>query len=445
MDAKASNLQIEWLPVGRLELDPRNPRKHSDRQVKQIGQSIQSFGFNVPVLADRANRVIAGHGRVLAARKLGLQNVPIIRLEHLTEVQTRAFMIADNRLTETSEWDDRLLAAALNELSELELDFSIEATGFTIGEIDLRIEDLSSTSADSVDKADALPSPPSGVPISQNGDLWLLGEHRVLCGNALDAHAYETLMQGSRAATSFSDPPYNLKIDGNVSGFGKIHHREFAMAAGEMSETEFAAFLTLACTLIARNSVGGSIHYVCCDWRHLDQMSAVGRTAFSELLNLCVWCKHNAGMGSFYRSQHELVFVFKAGSRRHRNNIQLGQYGRHRSNVWSYPSAKSFGRTTDEGYLLNLHPTVKPVRLVADAILDCSARGELVLDPFLGSGTTLIAAERVGRVCCGMEIDPLYVDTIIRRWQTFTGEQATHAVTGKRFDDIVHETEAGHE
>ena len=281
-------------------------------------------------------------------------------------------------------------------------------------------------------------------PISKPGDLWSLGDHRLYCGNALDAAAYKTLMHGRRASVGFTDPPYNVKIDGHASGLGNTHHREFAMASGEMNEAEFTSFLTIACTQLARNSVSGAVHFICTDWRHMGELSAAGRASFSELLNVCVWCKTNAGMGSLYRSQHELIFVFKSGRGRHRNNVQLGKFGRNRTNVWSYPGANSFGRGSDEGNLLELHPTVKPIRLVADALLDCSARGDVVLDPFLGSGTTLIAAEKVGRVCGGIEIDPLYVDTAVRRWQAFSGQQAVHVVTSLPFPDVISSKETAH-
>jgi DNA modification methylase len=347
-------------------------------------------------------------------------------------------------LAETSTWDERLLGEALKDLAEIPLDFSIEATGFTVGEIDLRIEGLEGIPAKSGDNADALPAVTSEVPVSKHGDLWRLRDHRIYCGNALDAHAYEVLLGSSRAGAVFTDPPYNVPIDGHASGRGAVHHRDFAMACGEMSEAEFIGFLTVACTLMARNSRDGSVHYVCIDWRHMGELLSAGRAAYSELLNLCVWSKNNPGMGSLYRSQHELVFVFKAGRGRHRNNVQLGQFGRNRSNVWSYPGMTSFGRASEEGNLAVLHPTVKPVRLVADAIMDCSARGDIVLDPFLGSGTTIIAAERAGRFCYGIEIDPLYVDTDIRRWQAYSGEAAVHAVTGKPFDELAASVEASH-
>jgi DNA modification methylase len=331
-------------------------------------------------------------------------------------------------------------ACPLKELSELDLDFNLETTGFEMGEIDLRIEALA-TAQTKDDPADAIPATPERPLVSRAGDLWLLGRHRLYCGNALDPHAYDVVMDGQRAALVFTDAPYNVPIDGHASGLGAIRHRDFVMASGEMSEREFTAFLTKACKLLAANSADGSIHFLCMDWRHLGELLAAGREAYSELKNICVWVKHNAGMGSFYRSQFELVFVFKHGRGSHRNNIQLGHYGRHRSNVWSYPGVNSFGRGTEEGNLLALHPTPKPVALVADAILDCSARGDIVLDPFVGSGTTIMAAERVGRRCYAMELDPLYVDTTIRRWQAYTGGLARHAETGRAFNELATEPE----
>jgi DNA modification methylase len=235
-------------------------------------------------------------------------------------------------------------------------------------------------------------------------------------------------MEQARADVVFTDPPYNVHIDGHVSGNGGIHHREFAMATGEMAPGQFVHFLTTALHLLVRHSVVGSIHFVCMDWRHQLEVLTAGNQIYAELKNLCVWVKSSGGMGSFYRSQHELIFVFKHGKGKHRNNVQLGRFGRNRTNVWEYPG--------DEGNLLALHPTVKPVALVAGALLDCSARGDIVLDSFLGSGSTLIAAERVGRVCYGMELDPLYVDVAIRRWQRHTGDFAIHAKSGKRFDEL---------
>jgi DNA modification methylase len=421
---------VSYRAIAELTLDRRNPRQHSPRQIRQIARSIETFGFVVPVLVDANLKVIAGHGRLMAAQQLGWSSVPTIRLDHLSEVQARALMIADNRLSENSSWDDQLLAEQLEELSVQDLDFNLEVTGFDLGEIDLRIEGLSSPLPESA--ADDLSKVPTGPAVTRAGDLWRLGEHRVLCGSALDDASYAALMGSARAQMIFSDPPYNVRVDGHVSGLGAIRHREFAMASGEMSEAEFTKFLSRAFALFGRHYVDGSLHYLCIDWRHLAELLAAGASVYSKLMNLCAWTKNNAGMGSFYRSQHELIFIYKFGRKPHRNNIRLGQYGRNRTNVWSYPCASSFGRSGEEGKLLALHPTVKPAALVADAIVDCTSRRDLVLDGFLGSGTTLIAAERTGRRCYGLEIDPLYVDAIVRRWQTFTRADARTPVRGTR-------------
>jgi DNA modification methylase len=437
-----SSLTISHRPVDELKPDPANPRLHSKKQIRQIARSIEAFGFNVPILIDRDGKVICGHGRLLACRELGWTEVPTLCLDHLTPAQARAFTIADNRLTEIATWNDRLLAQQLKHLALSGLDFSLEVTGFEMGEIDMRIASLDEMSTPDDDPADAVPEVSAGPPVSKIGDLWLLGRHRVLCGNALDPEAFATLMGEERAAMVFTDPPYNVPIDGHASGLGAIHHRPFPMASGEMDKAAFTAFLGQACRNLAACSAGGSLHYVCMDWRHLDELLAAGAEAYGELKNLCIWVKDTPGMGSLYRSQHELVFVFKQRSGSHRNNVQLGQFGRNRSNVWQYPGVNSFARSTAEGNLLALHPTVKPVAMVADAILDCSARGEIVLDAFLGSGTTVIAAERTGRRCCGLELDFGYVDTAIRRWQALTGGSARHAASGRSFDDLADEAEA---
>jgi DNA modification methylase len=438
---RATRLHVVYRPIGELKPNPTNPRRHSKKQIRQIANSIDAFGFNVPILADRDGNVIAGHGRLLACQELGITEVPTLCLEHLTAAQIRAFTIADNRLTEISTWDDRLLAQQLKDLSLIGLDFDIEVTGFEMGEIDLRIASLEDEPNPADDPADAVPELPAGSPISKIGDLWHLGRHCVLCGNALKRADFATLMSEERAALAFTDPPYNVPIDGHASGLGAIHHRPFPMASGEMDKPAFTAFLTQACQNLAEFSIDGSLHYICMDWRHLDELLTAGQDVYDELKNLCVWVKDNGGMGSLYRSRHELIFVFKRGRNGHRNNVQLGQFGRNRSNVWHYPGANSFARYGEEGNLLALHPTVKPVAMVADAILDCSARGDIVLDPFLGSGTTVIAAERTGRRCYGMELDPRYADTVIRRWQALTGEIAHHAVSGRGFDDLAREVE----
>ena len=422
---------VVMLAIDAIHPDPTNPRAHSKRQIKQIARSIEAFGFNVPILIDRDSQLIAGHGRLEACHLLGWTEVPTIRLEHLSLAQAKAFMIADNRLTENSTWDDKLLAESLKELSILNLDFSLDAIGFDMGEIDFRIESLDAQPDE--DPADTVPAPAS-VAVTRPGDLWLLGSHRVLCADSLEAASYNTLMAGHLATVVFEDPPYNVKIDGHVGGNGVIKHREFAMASGEMSAAEFTTFLTTAFGHAARHSRNGSIHFQCMDWRHIGEITAAGHVAYAELKNICVWVKNVGGMGSLYRSRHELVFVFKNGTAPHINNVELGRHGRYRTNVWEYAGIGGM-RSGEEGDLLKLHPTVKPIRLVADAILDCSNRGDIVLDASLGSGTTLMAAQRVERVCYGLEIDPRYVDTAIRRWQADTGLDAIHAATGMTFTE----------
>ena len=434
----SSHLTIQHRLIDTLQLDPRNPREHSQKQIAQIAESIRAFGFNVPVLIDDDNKIIAGHGRVLACKLLGIAEIPIICLSHLSPAQIRAFIIADNKLTENSTWNEILLGEQLKSLSEIDLNFSLEATGFEMGEIDVLIEGLSQPGDAAQDPADVLPDQ-SEVSVSAPGDCWQLGKHRVLCGDALEPGSYERLMNQQLAAVVFTDPPYNVPIDGHASGLGKKQHRDFAMACGEMNRAEFTDFLGTVCKRLVRASREGSIHFICMDWRHVAELLEAGRTEYDEVKNICVWVKDNAGMGSLYRSQHELILVFKRGKQSHRNNVQLGQFGRYRSNVWQYPGANSFSRTSAEGNLLALHPTVKPVALVADAIMDCSSRGDIVLDPFLGSGTTVIAAERTGRICYGIELDPAYVDTAVRRWQRFTGMRAVHGDSQQNFDDLEKE------
>jgi DNA modification methylase len=430
MQSQTTALEVTYSPVTSLKPHPQNPRVHTDKQVHQIAQSIEAFGFNVPILVDERQNVVAGHGRLLAARKLGWSTVPVIKLSHLTESQYKAFLIADNRLTEHGQWNERLLGEQLKVLSELELDFDLEVTGFEMAEIDLLIDGLDDVHE--VDPDDRLPAIETSA-VSASGDLWQLGKHRVLCGNSLIAGNYDGLMDGAKADLVICDPPYNVAIDGHASGLGKTRHREFAMASGEMSAGEFTEFLRKAMSLSKQSSQPGSLAYYFMDFRHMTEILAAGSTAYGELMNLCVWAKSNGGMGSFYRSAHELIFLFKHGGASHRNNIQLGKFGRYRTNVWNYPSANTFSRSGPDGDLLALHPTPKPVALIADAIKDSTARGALVLDPFLGSGTAVIAAERAGRVCYGLELDPVYVDASIRRWQRRTKREAIHVESGESF------------
>lgn len=417
------DLAIIYQPVTALSEDPRNPRVHSRKHLNALARSIKAFGFTAPILVNKKNKVIAGHGRLGAAKLLGMERVPVISLDNLTEVQAQAYMLADNRLNERSSWDEDLLAIHLKELSAVGLDFDIEDTGFEIPDIDRLLQ-----AADPIDDDDAADefSVATGPAVTKAGDIWTLGNHRLICGDALKPEIYVGLFEEERAAAVFGDVPYNVKI-GGISGLGKTKHREFAMASGEMTEAEFTEFLETALSRCKEYTHPGSLIYACIDWRHLGEMTAAGKAAGLEHKNLCVWVKSNGGMGALYRSRHELVFVFRNGSTPHRNNVQLGKFGRNRTNVWNYAGATSFPRKSSGADKWQAHPTVKPIRLVADAILDSTAPGDVVLDPFAGSGTSILAAERTGRQCRAIELDTLYVDTAITRWQNSTGEEAFDA------------------
>jgi len=422
---------IETLPVSSLRPNPRNARRHGERQIAQLCASISEFGFVLPVLIDDEGHILAGHARHSAAIKMGLTEVPVIRVTHLTPVQKRAYALADNRLAELAEWDTELLQSELAELSKA-LDIDVEITGFNTADID-RILSLDYTLTDKPDPDDVLPPiDEQGAAISKRGDVWLLGVHRLICGDARDPDTYTGLLRGEKAEMVFTDPPYNVRIGGHAVGMER--HREFPMASGELSAEEFTGFLQRAFQMMAECSTDGAIHFACMDWRHLREILTAAAAIYDAPKQLCVWVKDNGGMGSFYRSQHELVFVFKVGEGPHINNFGLGGKGRYRTNVWQYRGANSLapGRTE----MLTMHPTVKPVAMVVDAIKDCSRRGGIVLDPFGGSGTTLIAAERSGRRARLVELDPRYVDLIIRRWQLLTGDIAKHAQTNESFDEI---------
>ncbi len=418
--------------VKELRLNPSNERKHSRSQIKQIGQSILNFGFNVPVLIDRDDNVICGHGRLLACEVIGREQVPTICIDDLTPTQVRGFAIAENRSGDTSSFDERLLAISLKELAVIDLDFDIEAVGFSMAEIDIKIEGLEADTTEAADPDDALPAP--GPAVSRTGDVWLLGKHRIICGDALDATAYAKLLRGERVDGGFSDPPYGSSV---AFYFGKGKYREFVSCSGELDEAGLATFFDQAFSLAADHFADGAIGFSCTDWRHLPEMLAASGKAFDELLNIVVWAKNNAGMGSLYRSEHELILVLKKGRGRHRNNVQLGKHGRNRTNVWKYPGANTFMRSSEEADLLAEHATPKPVKMIADALLDVTARGDRVLDNFLGTGSTLMACERIGRRCRGIERDPQYVDLTVRRWQRMTGEAAILESTSKSFDEVA--------
>lgn len=430
--------RLELIPTVRLKPYPRNARIHSKKQIRQIADSMKRFGFTNPVLIDDNDMILAGHGRVEAARLLGMDAVPCLRLSSMSAAEKRAYVLADNKLALNAGWDDGILTGELELILGDVGDIDVGITGFSVVEIDTLLDSAETGQTPQDDGDDAL-SEPAPFAVSRRGDVWQLGDHRLVCGDARDEDVYRTLMSSERgdgverARMVFTDPPYNVRIRGNVSSSNG--HREFVMASGEMSQDAFVAFLTAAFRQMATWSEDGSIHFVCMDWRHMDEISAAGRAVFSELKNLIVWAKDNAGMGTFYRSRHELIFAFKNGTAPHINAFELGQSGRYRTNVWNYRGITS--PTKESRQALELHPTVKPVAMVADALKDCSRRGNIVLDPFCGSGTILVAAQKTGRRARAIELDPFYCDTSIRRWQDFARDDAVLAATGETFDEVA--------
>ena len=419
--AVMSKPMIEMIPPDQLRPWARNARTHSRKQIRQIADSVTRFGFTNPVLINRNNAILAGHGRVEAAKLLGMDTIPCLRIDHMTPAEMRGYVIADNKIALNAGWDEEILATELQELLAADIGFDINITGFSISEVDNLIDGLAPTEpGDPGD--DQLPEPEPGQVRCNIGDIWQLGPHRLICGNSLDPDIVALLMDQEKAEMVFTDPPYNVPIDGHVSGLGTIRHREFAMASGEMTREQFVAFLRSAFENLATYSVDGSIHFVCMDWRHMGEIQEAGTAIYSELKNLVVWAKNNGGMGTFYRSRHELIYAFNNGTAPHINSFELGQHGRYRTNVWEYKGVNTMkaGRLDE----LALHPTVKPVAMVADAIKDVSRRNGIVLDLFGGSGSTLIAAHKTGRRARICELDPVYCDRMIRRWENFAKDDA---------------------
>jgi DNA modification methylase len=434
------DLKIELRSLTDIKANPRNARTHSKRQIRAIAESIRVFGFTSPVLIDEDDVILAGHGRVEAAKLLGLHRVPTIRISELSESQKRALVLAENKLAERAGWDRELLSIELAELSTVlpDIGLTVQLTGFEIAEVDTILSDVEEKRAASTD--DEVVTIPDRL-VSQPGDLWLLGKHRILCGDARDAAVFEMLLGSERVDMMFADPPYNVRIVGHARSRSRKLHTDFVMASGEMSEQQFTAFLHQILKNAASYSHNGTLHYVCIDWRHIGELLTAGRTVYGSPKNVIVWVKNNGGQGSLYRSQHELIGLFKVGDGEHVNNIELGRFGRNRSNVWTYAGVNTFkaGRQLE----LDIHPTVKPVALVADAIKDVTGRNAIVLDPFGGSGTTVIAAERTCRRARLIEIDPRYVDATITRFEHLTGTDAVHANSGRTFAELAAERAGG--
>ncbi|QMU61176.1 MAG: DNA methylase N-4 [Gammaproteobacteria bacterium] len=423
-------LEIKQIPLSQLNPLGRQIRKYDKRQSKKLQHSLKTYGCVLPIVVDQKSQVVGGWALASAAKALGWDALPCVRIDHLSEEQLRALRIALNRLGEESEWDLPALKLEITELISVDSQFDITFTGFEMGEVDVMLCDL--------DSDEESPPPvldPQEPIVSRSNDLFMLGENRILCADARDKNNYHALLNGEPVQMVITDPPFNVPIRGHVSGNGRVQHKEFAMASGELSATEFLEFLLTVCRAMVEVSREGALHYLFMDWRHMHLLLNATQDIYASLHNLCVWVKSNGGMGSFYRSRHELVFVFKVGTSSHINNVELGRMGRYRTNVWEYAGCSSFG--PDREALLALHPTVKPKQLVADAILDASNRGGAILDPFLGSGTTIIACEEIGRRGFGMELDPMYVDIAIQRWQEATQQDAIHESSGLAFHAIA--------
>lgn len=428
----AKRLEIIHISPHSLKPYPGNARVHSKKQIRSLEASIKRFGYTQPALVSENGEIIAGHGRVEAAKQLGLTTIPVIQIGHLSEVDRRAYILADNQLALKAGWDKETLAIELQHL--VEVGFDLEIAGFEAPEVDLLLE-ISDEKRRDPETEDVTPALVLDRPsITEPGDIWLLGskdrQHKLICADARDSAALASLMGRYRAALLLSDPPYNVRVNA-ISGKGRIRHKEFAMASGEMKEEEFIAFLRTFLSASLPVLTMEALLYLFMDWRHLFELQTAARLQDLTLINLCVWNKTNGGMGSLYRSKHELIPIFSQ-SGRHRNNVELGKNGRNRTNVWEYAGVNTF--RADRGSDLAMHPTVKPVAMIADAIRDVTKQGDIVLDPFSGSGTTIIAAEKTGRLARTVEIDSRYCDVAVRRWEAFTGKATLLAQTGETFE-----------
>lgn len=428
-------LRYEMAKLEQLRPNPKNARRHSKRQVKQIARAYQEFGVINPVIVGPDYTIVAGHGRFAAAELLGLSELPVLVVERLTPTQLRAYALADNKLGDLSSFDTQLLIEEIEGIIAESPEFDITVTGLVTAEIDAMSGAIRTGQLNDLDD-DPPPDPPR-QPVSREGDLWILGEHRLICGDSTKSAVIGELLGDEQVRLILSDVPFNLKIAGFASGLGRKKHSDFAMATGEMTYYQYVGFLRRSISACIEQLVDGAMVLMFIDWRHVGEMLEAGRASGLDLKNILLWAKDNAGMGSLWRSQHELIVAFKHGSAPHINNVELGVHGRHRSNVLQYPGMNS--RTKGRGKALELHGTVKPVALIADLILDVSNRGDIVLDPFGGSGTAIIAAEKTARGARLSEIDAGFVDVGVERWQALTGGEARLAATGQSFAEIARE------
>lgn len=428
-----SSNNLQMIDIALIIASNKSLRKHYRKQLQKIINAIKKFGFTNPLLVDKQLRLLAGELRLLAAKELGMKQIPVIILEDLTEEEAEAIRILDNRIAEDSEWNYANLQEAIENLGKF--DISFEDLGFETVDYDkiflnpdLEESEVKNSEQENADWLDANIPPKANL-----WDLWRLGDHFILCGNSLLQKAFETLMQGELAQIVITDPPYNCKVNGHVCGSGKIKHDEFAMASGEMTEAEFAEFISGFMQHLVQFSSNGSLHYIFMDWRNINILLTQGKKYYTELKDIAIWNKLSAGMGSLYRSQHEMIPIFKNGKAKHQNHIQLGKYGRYRTNVWDYPGVRATNPESLE--LLKFHPTPKNVGMLHSILLDTSSKNDIVLDCFGGSGSTLLAAERSKRRARLIEIDPRYVDVCIYRWEKETGKTAKLVKNYKEIED----------
>jgi len=426
-----TNLKVENIAIGHIRPYAKNAKEHPEKQIQQIAASIEEYGFTNPIIIDETREIIAGHGRYLAAQLLKLSEVPTIMLSHLSDMQKRGYRLADNKIAENGGWSTEILKLELEEI-QIMADFDIQNTGFSTLEVDILLNEKPTKAVN--EKENAVPFVPDDEIVSKLGDLWLLGKHRLLCGSSLEEAHFERLMDGKLADLISTDSPYNLSSK-TIGNSGKTKHADFAMAAGELSREGFTKFLTDNFKLCSKFAKPTALAYEFMDFRHIREIMDAGESAFGPLINLCIWSKPQGGMGSFYRSQYEMCFVFANNpDRKYLNNIELGKHGRYRTNIWQYGSVGGFGHHKDD---LKFHSTVKPYEMIKDILLDASPRGGIVLDPFMGSGTSIIAAEKAKRVCYGIELDPRYIDTAIRRFKDLFGIDAIHEQSGKTYSELL--------
>jgi len=427
----SNSMSVQRVPTDALRPAPTPVRRHPRKQLAKVRKSLEVFGQVTPILVSPDWEIIDHELVWQALKEIGATQVDVIVVADKSPSELKALRLVLNRTALDARWDEQNLRSILEQL--VEVDFDLDLTGFDTPEIDHYLN-LDAPQANVEENGSDIPLV-EATAISTSGMIWALGDHRVGCGSATNLAFVSRLLNGKTANVCFVDPPYNIPVDGFITGKGRHRHREFVQGAGELSTDEYFTLLRDSLLVLKECCVPTALVYACIDWRHVMEMTVAGRACDMPLYTICVWTKTNGGMGGIYRNAHELVCVFRAGTETPLDNVELGRHGRNRTNVWSYPGMSSFGKERDQ--LLGSHPTVKPVAMIADVFRDVTRRGDIVLDTFLGSGSTLMAAQETGRICCGVELDPLYVDVTIRRWQNATGRDAVLVDTGEAFNDVA--------